>query len=167
MNNEDIMKMEQELRDDPLFELMRDNRPQPPRESREQVRRTLDRIEMPPLSRLGTFARRSPVAFAAACLAVVLLLSGTAYAVAGWLHREGYVPGDYLDTPPEQRTEASAIPEVEQVVQNAAPKSESVRVVMLPEMEDADTLNGWRVKLGQSEYSEADWAWVRDIRPEI
>ena len=166
-NMEDINKQEQELRDDPLFDLLRDNRPQPPRESRARVRRTLDRIETPPLGRLGVFARRSPMAFAAGCLAVVLLLSGTAYAVAGWFHRDDYKPGDYLDTPPEQRTEASAIPEVEQVVQNAAPKSEGVRVVMLPEMADADTLDQWRVKMGQPKYDEAAWAWVRDIRPEI
>ena len=166
-NTEDIKRMEQELRDDPLFDLLRDNRPQPTRESRERVRRTLDRIETSPLARLGVFARRTPVGFAAACVAIVLLVTGTAYAVAGWLHRDDYRPGDYLDTPPEQRTEASAIPEVEQVVQNAAPKSEGVRVVMLPEMADADTLNQWRVKMGQPKYDEAAWAWVRDIRPEI
>ena len=166
-NTEDIKRMEQELRDDPLFDLLRDNRPQPTRESRERVRRTLDRIETSPLARLGVFARRTPVGFAAACVAIVLLVTGTAYAVAGWLHRDDYKPGDYLDTPPEQRTEASAIPEVEQVVQNAAPKSEGVRVVMLPEMADADTLDQWRVKMGQPKYDEAAWAWVRDIRPEI
>ena len=166
-NKMDIIKEEQELRDDPLYVLLRDDRPQPPRESRERVRRTLDRIEMPPLGRLAVFARRAPVAFAAGCLGVILLLSGTAYAISGWLHREGYRPGDYLDTPPEQRTEASAIPEVEQVVQSAAPKSESVRIVMLPEMEDADALNEWRMKMGQPKYSEDDWAWVRDIQPEI
>ncbi len=166
-NKMDMVKEERELRDDPLYDLLRDDRPQPPRESRERVRRTLDRIETPPFARLGAFARRAPVAFAAACLVLVLLLSGTAYAVAGWLHRDDYRPGDYLDTPPEQRTEASAIPEVEQVVQNAEPKSEGVRVVMLPEMADADTLNEWRVKKGQAKYDEADWAWVRDIRPEI
>ena len=164
---EDMLTQEQELRDEPLFDLLRGNRPQPPRESRAQVRRTLDRIETPFFARLGAFARRAPVAFAAACLAVALLLSGTAYAVAGWLHRDDYRPGDYLDTPPEQRTEASAIPEVEQVVQNAAPKSEGVRVVMLPEMADADTLDQWRVKMGQPKYDEAAWAWVREIRPEI
>ena len=45
-------------------DLLRDNRPQPPRESRERVRRTLDRIERPPFARLGAFARRAPVAFA-------------------------------------------------------------------------------------------------------
>ena len=164
---EDMLTQEQELRDEPLFDLLRDNRPQPPRESLAQVRQTLDRIETPFFARLGAFARRAPVAFAAACLAVALLLSGTAYAVAGWLHQGDYRPGDYLDTPPEQRTEASAIPEVEQVVQNAAPKSEGVRVVMLPEMADADTLDQWRVKKGQPKYDEADWAWVREIRPEI
>ena len=163
----DIQTQEKELRDDPLFDLMRANRPQPPRESRARVRRTLDRIETPPLMRLGAFARRAPVAFAAACLALVLLLSGTAYAVAGWIHRDDYRPGDYLDTPPEQRTEASAIPEVEQVVQGAAPRSEAVKVVMLPEMADADTLNEWRVKQGQPKYEETDWSWVRDIRPEV
>ena len=164
---EDILIQEKELRDDPLFDLLRDNRPQPPRESRARVRRTLDRIETPPLAWLGSFVRRSPVGFAVACLGVVLLLSGTAYALSSWLHRGDYKPGDYLDTPPEQRTEASAIPEVEQVVKDAAPRSEGVKVVMLPEMDDADTLNGWRMKQGQPRYSEADWAWVREIRPEI
>lgn len=166
-NMEDIKNQERELRDDPLFALLNENRPQPPHDSRARVHRTLDRIETPPLGRLGAFARRSPMAFAAGCLGVILLLSGTAYAVAGWLHRDDYRPGDYLDTPPEQRTEASAIPEVEQVVQNAAPKSEGVRVVMLPEMADADTLDQWRVKMGQPKYDEAAWAWVREIRPEI
>ena len=163
----DIQTQEKELRDDPLFDLMRANRPQPPRKSRARVRRTLDRIETPPLMRLGAVARRAPVAFAAACLALVLLVSGTAYAVAGWIHRDDYRPGDYLDTPPEQRTEASAIPEVEQVVQGAAPRSEGCQIVMLPEMSDGTALDEWRVKMGQPKYSEEDWAWVRDIRPEV
>ena len=167
MEYKDIATQEQELRADPLYDLLQEHRPQPPRESRAQVRRTLDRIETPPFAWVGTFASRAPVGFAAACIALVLLLSGTVYAVAGWLHRDDYKPGDYLDTPPEQRTEASAIPEVEQVVQNAAPKSEGVRVVMLPEMSDADTLNEWRMKKGQAKYDEADWAWVRAIQPEI
>ena len=166
-NMEDIKEQEQALRDDPLYALLRDNRPQPSRESQARVRRTLDNIRTPPLSRLGAFARRAPVAFAAACLVLVLLLSGTAYAISGWLHREDYRPGDYLDTPPEQRTEESAIPEMEQMVKSATPKSEGVRIVMLPEMEDADSLNEWRMKMGQPKYEEADWAWVRDIQPEI
>jgi hypothetical protein len=167
MEYKDIATQEQELRADPLYDLLREHRPQPPRESRAQVRRTLDRIETPPFAWVGTFARRAPVGFAAACIALVLLLTGTAYAVAGWLHREDYRPGDYLDTPPQERTEESAIPEVEQVVQNAAPRSEGCRAVMLPEMPDADTLNQWRVKMNEPKYDEAAWAWVREIKPEI
>ncbi len=163
----DIQEQENELRNDPLASLLRENRPQPPRESRERVRRTLDRIETPPFAWVGTFARRAPVGFAAACLALVLLLSGTVYAISSWIHREDYKPGDYITTPANQRSEASAVPEIEQVVRGAAPKSEGCKYVMLPEMKDADTLNGWRVKMGQEKYDEADWAWVREIRPEI
>ena len=167
MENKDILEQERELRNDPLYDLLRDDRPQPPRESRERVRRTLDKIERPPLARLGAFARRAPVAFAAACMALALLLSGTVYAIGSWIGREDYKPGDYITTPADQRTEASAVPEIEQVVQGAAPRSEGCRFVLLPEMSDAEDLNGWRVKMGQNKYDEADWAWVREIRPEI
>ena len=74
MEYKDIATQEQELRADPLYDLLREHRPQPPRESRAQVRRTLDRIETPPFAWVGTFARRAPVGFAAACIALVLLL---------------------------------------------------------------------------------------------
>lgn len=167
MEYKDIATQEQELRADPLYDLLRENRPQPPRESRERVRRTLDRFETPPLAWVGTFARRAPVGFAAACIALVLLLSGTVYAISSWIGREDYKPGDYITTPADQRTEASAVPEIEQVVRGAAPRSEDCRFVLLPEMSDADELNGWRVKTGQAAYDEAAWGWVREIRPEI
>ena len=68
MEYKDIATQEQELRTDPLYDLLREHRPQPPRESQAQVRRTLDRIETPPFARVGAFARRSPLGFAAACL---------------------------------------------------------------------------------------------------
>lgn len=167
MEYKDIATQEQELRADPLYDLLRENRPQPPRESRTRVRRTLDRIETPPFAWVSTFARRAPVGFAAACIALVLLLSGTVYAISSWIGREDYKPGDYITTPADQRTEASAVPEIEQVVRGAAPRSEGCRFVLLPEMSDADELNGWRVKNGQKPFDETDWAWVREIRPEV
>ena len=167
MEYKDIATQEQELRTDPLYDLLREHRPQPPRESRAQVRRTLDRIETPPFAWVGTFARRAPVGFAAACIALVLLLSGTVYAISSWIGREDYKPGDYITTPADQRTAASAVPEIEQVVRGAAPRSEGCRFVLLPEMSDADDLNGWRVKNGQKPFDEGDWAWVREIRPEV
>lgn len=162
-----LQELEKELRTEPLKALLQENRLQPSAESRVRVRKTLDRIRTSPWERFGISVRRAPLAYAAACLVLVLLTIGTAYAVSGWIHRQDYRPGNYLDTPPEQRTEASSIPEVEQVVQNAAPRTEDLRIVMLPEMEDAEVLNEWRVKMGQPAYSEADWAWVREIRPEI
>ena len=167
MEYKDIATQEQDLRADPLYDLLREHRPQPPRESRAQVRRTLDRIETPPFAWVGTFARRAPVGFAAACIALVLLLSGTVYAISSWIGREDYKPGDYITTPADQRTAASAVPEIEQVVRGAAPRSEGCRFVLLPEMSDADDLNGWRVKNGQKPFDEGDWAWVREIRPEV
>ena len=167
MEYKDIATQEQELRADPLYDLLREHRPQPPRESRAQVRRTLDRIETPPFAWVGTFASRAPVGFAAACIALVLLLSGTVYAISSWIGREDYKPGDYITTPADQRTAASAVPEIEQVVRGAAPRSEGCRFVLLPEMSDADDLNGWRVKNGQKPFDEGDWAWVREIRPEV
>ena len=167
MEYKDIATQEQELRADPLYDLLQEHRPQPPRESRAQVRRTLDRIETPPFAWVGTFARRAPVGFAAACIALVLLLSGTVYAISSWIGREDYKPGDYITTPADQRTAASAVPEIEQVVRGAAPRSEGCRFVLLPEMSDADDLNGWRVKNGQKPFDEGDWAWVREIRPEV
>ena len=167
MEYKDIATQEQELRADPLYDLLREHRPQPPRESRAQVRRTLDRIETPPFAWVGTFARRAPVGFAAACIALVLLLSGTVYAISSWIARADYQPGDYITTPADQRTATSAVPEIEQVVRGAAPRSEGCTVVMLPEMSDAYALNQWRVKMGQKAYDEADWAWVREIRPEV
>ena len=167
MEYKDIATQEQELRADPLYDLLREHRPQPPRESRAQVRRTLDRIETPPFAWVGTFASRAPVGFAAACIALVLLLSGTVYAISSWIGREDYKPGDYITTPADQRTAASAVPEIEQVVRGAAPRTEGCRFVLLPEMSDADELNGWRVKNGQKPFDEGDWAWVREIRPEV
>ena len=167
MEYKDIATQEQELRADPLYDLLREHRPQPPRESRAQVRRTLDRIETPPFAWVGTFASRAPVGFAAACIALVLLLSGTVYAISSWIGREDSKPGDYITTPADQRTAASAVPEIEQVVRGAAPRSEGCRFVLLPEMSDADDLNGWRVKNGQKPFDEGDWAWVREIRPEV
>ena len=38
---------------------------------------------------------------------------------------------------------------------------------MLPECQNAKEQDEWRVKLGQPKYNEADWAWVREIKPEV
>ena len=39
--------------------------------------------------------------------------------------------------------------------------------VSLAQMKDADEVNAYRVEQGQPVFSEKDWGWLRDIRPEI
>ena len=99
--------------------------------------------------------------------ALVLLLAGTAVAAGVWL-RDNYSPANYMGTTKEQREEqGQTIPDVEQAIESAAPQSGDYRIVMLPELEEAEMLNGQRLAHGQSAYSEEDWGWMRDIRPEV
>ena len=99
--------------------------------------------------------------------AAVLLLGGTAVAAGMWL-RDNYSPTSYMETAKEKREEqGKTIPDVEQAIESAAPKTGNYSFVMLPEFEDAQVLDDFRVKQGQPKYTEADWAWIKDIVPEV
>ena len=99
--------------------------------------------------------------------AAVLLIGGTAVAAGVWL-RDNYSPTNYMqETKEEREQQGKTIPDVEQAIESAAPKSGDYRIVMLPEFENAEEMDGWRIKMGQPKYNEADWGWVRDIKPEI
>ena len=99
--------------------------------------------------------------------ALVLLIAGTAVAAGAWLWNN-YSPTNYMETPKEQREEqGKTIPDVEQAIASAAPQTGEYKIVMLPEFKNATEQDEWRVKLGQPKYNEADWAWVREIRPEV
>ena len=52
-NNIDIQEQEKELRTDPLATLLRNSMPEPSKESRARVRKTINRIEASPLRRIG------------------------------------------------------------------------------------------------------------------
>ena len=99
--------------------------------------------------------------------ALVLLLAGTAVAAGMWL-RDNYSPTSYMETAKEKREEqGKTIPDVEQAIASAEPKTGDYSFVMLPEFEDAQVLDDFRVKMGQPRYNEEDWAWVKDIVPEV
>ena len=99
--------------------------------------------------------------------AAVLLLGGTAVAAGVWL-RDNYSPTSYMETAKEKREEqGKTIPDVEQAIESAAPKTGNYSFVMLPEFEDAQVLDDFRVQQGQPKYNEADWAWIKDIVPEV
>ena len=99
--------------------------------------------------------------------AATLLIATTAVA-AGMLFRSSYSPGNYLNDPKESREEhGQAIPNVEAAIASAAPETGDYTITMLPEFDNAEEMDGWRVKLGQPKYDEAAWGWMRKIRPEI
>ena len=88
-NNIDIQEQEKELRADPLATLLRNSMPEPSKESRARVRKTINRIEASPLRRIGLeqaevkprkratatgiFTGVVSVATVAACLAIVII----------------------------------------------------------------------------------------------
>ncbi len=99
--------------------------------------------------------------------ALVLLIAGTAVAAGVWL-RDNYSPTRYMETTKEQREQqGKTIADVEQAIASAAPQTGDYRIVMLPEFTNAAEQDEWRVKMGQPKYNEADWAWVREIKPEV
>ena len=99
--------------------------------------------------------------------AAVLLVSGTALAAGLWL-RDNYSPSSYMqETKEEREQKEKTIPDVEKAIESAEPKTGDYTIVMLPEFENAEEMDNWRVKMGQPKYNEADWSWVRDIQPEI
>jgi hypothetical protein len=99
--------------------------------------------------------------------ALVLLVAGTAVAAGVWL-RDNYSPTSYMETAKEKREEqGKTIPDVEQAIASAAPKTGDYTFVMLPEFEDAQVLDDFRVQQGQPRYNETDWAWIKDIVPQV
>lgn len=114
--------------------------------------------------RLGRLPRRLLIPMVAAA---VLLIATTAVA-AGILLRDNYNPVNYLsETKAEREEQGKTIPDVEQAIASAAPESGNYTITMQPGLPDADILNGQRLAQGQPAYSEEDWGWMREIKPEI
>ena len=99
--------------------------------------------------------------------AVLVLAIGTA-AAATIIAKNYYSPSSYLMHDKDAREQnQNAVPDIEEAIASAKPETGETHFVMLPEMEDAAELNAWRQKMGQPVYSEEDWGWIREIRPEI
>ena len=144
---------------------VRDTVPQTPDSFYAAVERSLSACRSEKKERTwGRLPRKLLIPLAAA---LVLLIAGTAVAAGVWL-RDNYSPTNYMGTSKEQREEqGQTIPAVEQAIASAAPQSGDYRIVMLPEFPNAAEQDEWREKLGQPKYNEADWAWMRNIRPEV
>ena len=99
--------------------------------------------------------------------AVLVLAIGTA-AAATIINHKYRNPSAYLDhSQAEREQNQNTIPDVENAIASAKPETCDYSIVMLPEMDNAEELNGFRTQHGQPVYSEEDWGWIREIRPEI
>ncbi len=99
--------------------------------------------------------------------AILVLAIGTA-AAATIIGKKYYSPSAYMMNGKDEREQnEQTIPDIENAIASAKPETGDYSIVMLPEMENADELNGFRIQHGQPAYSEEDWGWIREIRPEI
>lgn len=141
--------------------------PETPDSFYDAVERSLDACRQPKRERtwsIGRLPRKLLIPMAAAA---ILLIATTAVA-AGMLLRGSYSPASYLsETRAEPTAQSSPIPDVEAAIASAAPKTGDYTITMLPDLPDAQVRDDCRVRMGQPAYSEADWGWMRDIRPEI
>ncbi len=110
-------------------------------------------------------SRRAVIALA---VAASLLVVGSAAAATSLFSREGYVPGRYIQKDADERQASEqAIPDVEQAITAATPKDVSYEIRMMPEIDTDGKIAEWREQMGQPAYNEADWAWVRELKPTI
>lgn len=142
--------------------------PEMPASFDKRVENTLRAVCTEQNRRASRAFERRPVRFnkkvwIAIAVAATLLITTTAVAASAILNR-AYTPENYMMQPSEER---ETIPDVENAIASAKPETADYEIIMLPEFENAKTLNEWRQKMGQPAYSEEDWGWIRDIRPEI
>ena len=142
--------------------------PEMPASFDKRVENTLRAVCTEQNRRASRAFERRPVRFnkkvwIAIAVAATLLITTTAVAASAILNR-AYTPDNYMMQPSEER---ETIPDVENAIASAKPETADYEIIMLPEFENAETLNEWRQKMGQPAYSEEDWGWIRDIRPEV
>jgi hypothetical protein len=110
-------------------------------------------------------SRRAAIAVA---IAASLLIVGSAAAATSLFVRKGYIPGRYIQQDPEQRQASDEmIPDVEHAITAARPTDVSFEIHMLPEIDVDGKIAKLREQSGQPAYQEADWAWVRELKPTI
>ena len=112
--------------------------------------------------------RFSKKAWIAIAVAAALLVTTTAVAAAAIVRREHVTPVEYMMQTKEEREQLDqTIPDVENAIASAKPENGAYEIIMLPDMENADERNAYRLEKGQPAYSEEDWGWIREIRPEV
>ena len=110
--------------------------------------------------------RRTLVPIAACLLAIVVFFAAfpkAALAVSEFLGRV-FTPSRYMNEDPAERT---PVPSIDEALAAAAPKDGDYRITLMPDLPNAQEFIDFRAQNGYDPFSEENWGWLKDIRPEI
>ncbi len=122
--------------------------------------------EVMPKSLARNRIRRTLVPIAACLLAVVFFFVAfpkAALAVSEFLGRV-FTPSRYMSEDPAERT---AVPSIDEAIEASVPKDGEYSITLMPDLPNAQEFIDYRAKNGFKPFSEEDWGWLREIRPEI
>jgi len=110
--------------------------------------------------------RRTLVPIAACLLAVVVFFVAfpkAALAVSEFLGRV-FTPSRYMTEDPAERT---AVPSIDEAIAAAAPQDGEYTITLMPDLPNVQEFVDFRAQNGYDPFSEENWGWLKDIRPEI
>ena len=109
---------------------------------------------------------RTLVPIAASLIIIVFFFVAfpkAALAVSEFLGRV-FTPSRYMNEDPAERT---AVPSIDEAIAASVPKDGEYTVTLMPDLPNAQEFIDYRAKNGFEPFSEEDWGWLRNIRPEI
>ncbi|HAX40323.1 MAG TPA: hypothetical protein DCY10_05565 [Clostridiales bacterium] len=110
--------------------------------------------------------RKTLVSIAACLLAIVIFFTAfpkAALAVSEFFERV-FTPSRYMNEDPSTRT---AVPSIDEAIAAAAPQDGDYTITLMPDLPNAQEFVDFRAQNGYDAFSEENWGWLRDIRPEI
>jgi len=110
--------------------------------------------------------RKILVPIAACLLAVVVFFTAfpkAALAVSEFFGRV-FTPSRYMNEDPSART---PVPSIDEAIAAAAPADGAYTITLMPDLPNAQEFIDYRAQNGYEPFSEENWGWLKDIRPEI
>ena len=110
--------------------------------------------------------RKTLLPTAACLLAIVLFFVASpkaAHAVSAFIEHL-FVPGWYMNEDPSART---PIPSIDEAIAAAVPNDETYNITLMSDLPSQQDFASFRALNGYAPFSEDNWGWLRDIRPEI
>ena len=129
------------------------------------IRDRVQKSASPRSARRGRIGR-ALVPIAASLIAIAMFFVAfpkAALAVSEFFGRV-FTPSRYMNEDPAERTAVSSIDEA---LAAAAPKDGDYTITLMPDLPNAQEFVDYRAQNGYDAFSEDNWGWLRDIRPEI